>query len=67
MPSAWPTSSGNPLTPRPVAVWLPHISFRAGAFLEFNRAMDAALLDLERRYPQRTLRQRWNGPPRRPK
>ena len=67
MPSTWPASSGNPLSPRPVAEWLPLLSFRAEAFLEFNRAMDAALLDLERRYPQRTLRQRWKGPRRRPK
>ena len=67
MPSAWPTSSGNPVTPRIGAVWLPKICFRAEPFLEFNRTMNSALEELERQYPQRSLRQRWSGPRRRPK
>jgi hypothetical protein len=43
----------NPLSPRLARSWLPPIRFHARPYLTFCMKFDAALRDLESRYPSR--------------
>jgi hypothetical protein len=41
----------NPVSPRIPRPWLPPVRFRAKPYLQFCRDFDAALRELESRYP----------------